>query len=568
MLRGKMIINFHDMPDETILAADICIVGSGPSGLALAREFLNTKTRVIVLETGGTGYEPLSESLNAGISIGIPFNGLTEGRRRQFGGAANTWGAVCVEMDHSDFEHRSWIPGSGWPINATDIAPFYRRARTMVRMSRTDYDAIDWRAFGMQAPAFNPHEIRFSVVGTTPIPNIAKTYFDDFRNATNIQTLLHAHVTELRTTADGLTIDQVDIRSLNGKRGIIKARAVVLCCGGIENARLLLMSRGVHQHGLGNTYDLVGRYYADHTISYSANIVTPPGQPLQPIFRSLRRRQSNLRPRLSLSAESQERASVLNCMAQIVFEHPSDGGFRAALALRKAIRFRRAPTDLSANLINIISHPKELAGMAIDRYLRGLHPADENSIPRLECRAEQLPDPESRITLSEKVDAFGRPLPIIDWHTNDLEYRTVCHMTNMVSQEFERLRLGRLEPEPWIINNDRSSWQTLLHEGFHHMGTTRMANSPRNGVVDVNANVYGVRGLYVAGTSGFPNSGFANGALTMIALSIRLADHLKQTLHQPTLTIAKILSKNKDACCYITHMHRPNRYQFDDTRQR
>jgi choline dehydrogenase-like flavoprotein len=534
-----VIIDFREMPVNTAIHADICIVGSGPAGLAVAREFLGTETSVIVLESGGLKYEPDTESLNAGESIGLTYRGFTEGRRRQFAGAANTWGAVCVELDPSDFEYRPWIPGSGWPITAADVAKFYPRARTMLGLSRTDYNSRDWRELGMEAPAFDAGALRFSIVGTTPITDLGKAYRDAIRESINVKVLTHANVTALGTNRDGSAIERVEFRSLDGRRGTIEARAVVLCCGGIENARLLLMSRDAHAQGLGNGYDLVGRYYVDHAISYTANIVPPAAKPLQPIFRSLRRWGSNLRPRLSLSRQSQERAGVLNCMAQVVFEHPADGGFHAAMNLRKAVRFRRRPATLGRDIVNVLRHPRELATMAIDRYARGLHPAAADSQPRLECRVEQLPNPQSRVTLSNRRDPLGSPLPVIDWRSDDLERRTMAHMTDCVGREFLRLGLGRVEPEAWLADARTTAWQSHLKEGFNHMGTTRMAASPRAGVVDEHGNVHGVAGLYVSGASIFPAAGFANAGLTIVAIAIRLADHLKARLNNtPEVALA------------------------------
>jgi choline dehydrogenase-like flavoprotein len=524
-----MILDLRNFPPGDAFRTDICIVGSGPAGIAIAREFLGTKVGVLLLESGGLSYEPASERLNAGTSVGLPYTGSTQGRRRQFGGAANIWGAVCVELDRSDFRSRPWIPIDGWPLDASDLGPYHARARALFRVPAADRTAADWRSLGMETAAFDPDLLRYSVVPTSPATDLGNTVIDAFKTAPNIKVLLHATVTALRTNAAGTILDRVEIRSLGGGHATVKARAFVLCCGGIENARLLLLSRDTHAAGIGNGHDLVGRYFADHTFSSSARVQPPPGRSLRPLFRTIRRRRSNLRPRLSLTARSQAEGGVLNCMAQVLFKPPPDGGFAAALKLREAVRFRRVPPDAATHIVNVVTHPRELAMLGVDRYMRGLHPAAADAEPWIQCMAEQVPDAANRVTLGEGRDAFGLPLPVITWHAAELERRTIAYMTQTVAREFARLGLGEVHPQRWLTD-DGADWRSELVEGYHHLHTTRMAATPRAGVVDPDCRVFDVAGLYVAGTSVFPAAGFANPTLTLVAVAIRLADHLKARL--------------------------------------
>ena len=522
-----MIIDFERLEAGTAFEADICVIGSGPAGLAVAREFFGTATTVIVLESGGLAFEAASEALNDGHGIGLPYSGLRAGRRRQFSGAANIWGHVCVELEASDFGDRTWIAGSGWPLGAGDLAPYYDRARALFGLGSTDYGADGWREYGMTAAAFDARAVRYSIVPTTPFLDLGKTYRGDFRTAPNVRVVLHSTVTSLETNAAGTAMEHAVFRSLGGARGTVKARTFVLCCGGIENARLLLMSRNAHRTGLGNGRDLVGRYLADHLRSMTAAIAPRHRRRLHRAFRCVRRRGVTLRPRFSLPPAQQERAGVLNCMAQVHFDHPADGGFSAALSLRKAIRYRRMPEHFGRDVRNVLCHPRELAAMAVDRYVRGLHPAPDHALLRLECWAEQVPNPQSRVTLGDRRDRFGLPLPTVDWRADDMERRTMAFMTHLVAHEFERLGLGTIEPEAWLNDGASRAWQNHVVEAFHPLGTTRMAASPQQGVVDADCGVHGVRGLYVTGTSVFPAAGYANPTLTIVALAIRLADHLK-----------------------------------------
>jgi choline dehydrogenase-like flavoprotein len=146
-------------------------------------------------------------------------------------------------------------------------------------------------------------------------------------------------------------------------------------------------------------------------------------------------------------------------------------------------------------------------------------------------RAEQAPNPDSRVTLTGERDALGMPRVALDWRLSPIDKRSVRVTMEALDGELRRLDLGTCTPEPWLAE-DGPDWEVdpLISNhpigGFHHMGTTRMAASPRAGVVDADCRVHGVANLYVAGSSVFPTGGWANPTLTIVALALRLADHL------------------------------------------
>src|SRR4051794_39312509 len=125
-----MIKDLRHIPDGSRLECDVCIVGAGPAGIALAQEFVNTRLQVILLESGGFEIEPAEQVLNAAEVVGLPMTGHVHGRVRAFGGAARLWAGQCLPMDPIDFEKRDWVPFSGWPIRQDALEPYYRRAET------------------------------------------------------------------------------------------------------------------------------------------------------------------------------------------------------------------------------------------------------------------------------------------------------------------------------------------------------------------------------------------------------------------------------------------------------
>jgi len=145
---------------------------------------------------------------------------------------------------------------------------------------------------------------------------------------------------------------------------------------------------------------------------------------------------------------------------------------------------------------------------------------------------EQLPDPESRITLSEKHrDRLGIPLSNINWKISDLERRTARRTGELINQEFKRLKLPAPTLPDWLDRYD--AFVSRCGEKAHPTGTTRMADSAKEGVVDRNCQVHGMNSLFISGSSVFPTSGVANPTLMMVAMAVRLADWMKKHQFRP-----------------------------------
>jgi choline dehydrogenase-like flavoprotein len=166
-----------------------------------------------------------------------------------------------------------------------------------------------------------------------------------------------------------------------------------------------------------------------------------------------------------------------------------------------------------------------------------LHKAGKLDLALL-VRAEQAPNPDSRVTLGTERDALGLPRPRLDWRLSPSDVHSVAVLVETLRAEFERLGLGRVEPAAWLADA-AGGWRTdpliSAHPigGYHHMGTTRMADDPRRGVTDGRTRVHGLGNLYVAGSSLFPTSGWANPTLTIVALALRTADEVSRVLRQP-----------------------------------
>jgi choline dehydrogenase-like flavoprotein len=147
--------------------------------------------------------------------------------------------------------------------------------------------------------------------------------------------------------------------------------------------------------------------------------------------------------------------------------------------------------------------------------------------------AEQSAHPESRVFLGEERDAFGQRQLAVDWFLTPQDVRSVLDSIRIVAAECERCKVGSLE-----IDDEMLERIARGGVGSHHIGTTRMAAHPEHGVVDRDCRVFGVSNLFIASSSTFPTGGCANPTLTIIAMAVRVADHLKRTAVART-TIAR-----------------------------
>lgn len=523
-----MIESLRDHADGAVLDADLCILGAGAAGIAIARELRSTPLRVLVAEGGGLDGDPGSQALYEGESAGALDYALAATRMRFFGGSTNCWTGFCTPLDPSDFETREWVPESGWPLDRATLEPFYRRAQPLLDLGPFFYDAD--RLPGLRA--FLPEKLRNTLWQHSPPTRFGARYRDELAGAPRVRVLLHANVTEIVTGADGRRATEVRVRSLEGPGARLRARAFVLATGGIENPRLLLLSRGVDPRGIGNRHDRVGRYFMEHAVVPAA-AVTPAGPDDWPgAYRRLAlpgggAASAAIGP--SLAAQRAHR--ILNAVVTLAPGRVDlDAGYLALGRIRRALAEGALPDEPGTEIRRVLTDIDDVARglwakLRDEPYAPGVEDAELRGVS---VHVEQAPDPESRVSLSGERDALGLPRARLSWRLGERERETVRVATRLLAEELGRLGLGRLRRDEWV-DAETLEWPIALVK-CHHMGTTRMASDPRRGVVDADCRVHGVENLYVAGSSVFPTSGFANPTLTLVALALRLADHLKAKL--------------------------------------
>lgn len=525
-----MIEDVRRLASTRPLEADLCIVGAGIAGLAIARELLNSTHRVIVVESGAEFGDAGANELNEGETAGLRYASTLWGRTRGFGGTSELWGGQCTPMDRFDFEPRSWVPHSGWPVRYDELLPYYRRANAVFDLPADTFDPGRASAQPYSGIDVDPERLARHVSVFSPRRYVGREMREPLRQARGTTVLLHGTATALVTEGQNGRVDHVRIQSLDGHAISVRARLFVLACGAIENARLLLASNQEEPHGLGNRHGQVGRYLQDHVIADCAVIETNRLSELVRRVEIIRAGGLRWSGKLQLAESLQARARVLTATARVVFDYEDGELVERCVRLYRALA-RRAPLssispgDLGAVMrqpFRVLSYAARHFGYPLPALFR-----PRNVV--LSGITEQAPDADSRVTLSSERDRLGVPRARVRWQLSELERQTLSTLTRVCADEFARTGLGRLVPAPWLEHGD-GDWKTQVRDILHTAGTTRMAEHPGAGVVDRDCRVFDCENLYIAGASVFPTSGHANPVLTLTALAIRLADHIKPAL--------------------------------------
>ena len=511
----------------TELLADVCIVGAGAAGISLAREFSGAQFKVLLLESGGLKFEHTTQFLARGENAGRSYIPLETTHRRQFGGTTAVWFGRCRPLDEIDFEQRPWVASSGWPISKSDLDPFYVRAHAICQLGEYDY-RVNTEALGGSG-------LESKVFFFSPPTHFGKVYLPQFQRAENIHTVIHANASNISINSDGNIVSQIECTTLNKKAFSVKAKIYILAAGGVENPRLLLISRNDHSGGIGNQHDLVGRFFMEHPFVFSGAVIElPQGFPEDYLKLNYETFQRNIQPTkaLGLPESSLRNERLLNASAFLVKRpiHKTDDRFysrrsRGSLQLIETLQHRRPPSAfVIQNLGETILYSGTTLGLA-GKAIRGR--IGSLSQYAIHVQAETVPNIDSRVTLSSERDALGISRVRLEWKLSAQDLESYQRFEGYLYKGLEKIGF-RIRKFNHDLETD--GWPVFMAAGKHHMGTTRMSRNPSQGVVDENCRVHGLSNLFIAGSSVFPTSGMANPTLTIVALAIRLAEHVKQIL--------------------------------------
>ena len=535
--------------------ADVCIVGGGAAGLTLAHALKDSGLSILLLEAGAERAGKASQEAYRGELVDpLSHPWLHHFRVRAIGGSSRIWGGRCIPFDPIDFERRDWVAGPGWPFGIETLRPYYVAAQDAAEAGAYDYDpgsvlpgAQPEFAEGLDSDLIETRLERFS----RPT-NFWSRFGPDLTTAPNVRVLMDAPIQEIHLTPDGGAIDYLEARRPDGTLVPIRARRYVLAMGGLETVRLMMTSNRIKPDGVGADHGHLGRCYMSHLAASIGEVRFARPETVAFDY-ALDDAGIYVRRRLALTAKAQRELQGLNIIFRTHLPDPVDPSHGdpvlSAMFLVKNFvlyeysrKFREggaASPRYLAHIGNILRNPARLAAFAktwvrkrilASRKLPSVVLGSRHGTYTLEFHAEQAPNPESRLTLSDQKDAFGVPRLKADWRMTQQDTDSLLKAYALLASELERTGVGTLVYDPATV---AAKTRAEGAYGGHHIGAARMALDPRDGVVDPDCRVHGVENLFLASSAVFPTSSQANPTLTILALSLRLADHLRREFAKP-----------------------------------
>lgn len=517
------------------LRTGVCIVGAGVAGQTLAMRLAAQGREVVLVESGGLEYTSETQALSDGDVSGEPYYELISSRLRLFGGTAAIWGGRCAELNPIDFEKRDFVPHSGWPINKAELQPYYQRAYEILGIDSPSAKPKLGRSSQKQA-GFSPSALE---VGYWRFDEYGERFTNPKRgNLSDVQILVNATMTSM-DVADSGKVNAITVAGASERQCKIVADTFILAAGAIETIRLLMAAVPARPNGFGNANDLLGRFFMEHPHARGGEIVSDKlATTLRVLPRMKRYHGNRFAAYLRLSEEEQRRQGVLNSALSFAPRRHEGRSPELVRSLREKLKHDLPSTRFWRTTYKRLKGLSTRAREQVDPWAsvwavkqsgnrRGLYAI---------IRAEQAPNEASRVVLSARKDRYGMPFADLDWQFVDLDKQSVKALMQTLKSEYQRLGWGDVRLANWLDDVSKSwSFDPLISShpigGYHHMGGTRMASDASIGVVNANCRLFESPNLYIASSSVFPTSGWANPTLTIIALAERLADHIHRTSH-------------------------------------
>lgn len=470
---------------------DVVVIGGGAAGITLARQLGAAGVKTFLADAGGTSYNATVQDAYVGTNSGLDYAPLDATRLRYLGGTTNHWQGWCRPLDAFNFEVRSNIEYTGWDISKSDIDPYLSSALDILDIDPTaewqPQQQDDVLARGLrQSPL---QEVYWQWSAPT---RFADKFGEELLASDVIDVRLLHSLVDLVPDATGNITTAVFRNSLSGDELRVDARYFVLACGGIENARLLLYFNDKHDTNFGNQSGLLGKCFAEHPhLLNVADFVI-----YEPAYRHI--------------LPEGERFGLR-------FLRLSDEYLRQNGLLGGAIRMVMLDDETTVQIADRLQRVANIPNRATWRA------------GNVALATEQIANTDSYVELGKIRDDFGIPRVDFHWQLSDIDYKSMRQLVYEFAVMLVQSDIGRCQLPAWVF--DEAQTPAVIW-GHHHMGTTRMASNAADGAVDMDCLLHGTNNLYVAGSSVFPTSGYANPTLTIVQLALRLADHLQARLRE------------------------------------
>lgn len=527
-----MIIDLNQPSVEIQSDYDVCIVGAGAIGLALAVDLVRDgNVKVAVFECGGRIGRP---SLDLDVeNVGDVPSALAGSRAYGLGGSTSIWGGQALPFNSIDFETRAWVNFAEWPISESEVLPYYLKTEHLFGVEGAAFGS-NYCAIGLPKDtlsSFADQGVDLSFSKFSPQPNFATKFDELLLESNNLHCYLNASVCPIESRESG----HIDALSLTGgcvAERHIKASSYVLACGGVDTPKYLL------EWDLSFSKRLpVGNFYQDHIGIYGARLEPLNIKKFRALFATRLHQGVKCLPKLNLSKTSQIDKQTLNITGNLETainesnESSPLTNMRLLYSRLRAMRFDR-PFWLAAK--NLLIQPHQLFGAALEIMLYRRVYIPDNAEYFLIANIESEPDRDSNLSLtrlSTLTDSENtRKTVCLDWKVSEQSRVAALEYYQRIKAVLEQNGIARVLIKEELSRTDRS-WLKHCYGLYHHMGGTRMSNDQKLGVVDSDCKVHGMSNLYIAGPSVLPTGSASNPTFTSLALALRLSHHLSNKLN-------------------------------------
>lgn len=418
--RTTMFIDTREVSQGTTIQTTVCVIGSGVAGMTIALELDKHGIPTCLLESGGYEPDDRTRDLSRGENAGLPYSFADGSRSRFLGGSSNCWGGWCRPWEAWEFEKREWVPYSGWPFGLTEINPYAQRVHEVLQLGPLNYDPAFWETAvnksHVRRVPFPSGRIRDMICQFSPPTRFGKIYGTTLGQSRCVSVYLHANVVELETDSTARNVTTVHVRTLTGRTMRVAARLVILATGGIENARLLLASNKVQTAGLGNSRDLVGRFFMDHPRLCSGNVAINDPWTDNMLYDVKFHHQNpavaangtRIAAQFAATPETMRQEQILGCNVWFFSVYPGEDteAMKALVKFKQAV-VGKAPFErsLGRDLVTLITNPMDTITFSVSHLFR--IQSLVKSV-RLQAIMEPDPNPDSRVTLSDEKDELDR----------------------------------------------------------------------------------------------------------------------------------------------------------------
>jgi len=500
-----MLIDALSLDSGISLEESIVIVGAGAAGITIACEFEKIGLNAILIESGDFNPDSETQNLYKGFvdstsPNSLPHEPIDKYRARFFGGTTNWWGGACLPYDEIDFLKKTVTSNSGWPISRESLDQYYSRANEYFGINLVDFNLPPKSKLGSREvidglSSSSIFKTKYWLLKENKV-NFGKKYKNKLKNSKNIKILLNANVISLEQKNE--SIEHLIVKTINNKKFTVRGKKIILAMGGLEIPRILLASKSHSRNGVGNNFDLVGRFYSPHVNATHGILILNP------------------KVKVDRKYEKLSKGILYRKFISLSDDYIKKGYMNCKILLESIDTVEK--NELTEHVYKLF-HPmtgiNEIYNKILDK---------KNFAFALNGAFDQVPNYDSGIKLSKEKDVLGTPKIILKHAITEQDKKAYSDFYKLLAITVGSYGLGRF----CYDKSMRYLFKYIegYHGASHHTGMTRMAIKPSEGVVDVNCKVFGLSNLYISSASIFPTASHANPTYTIVALSIRLAEHL------------------------------------------